>query len=211
MTDRFPLIVDTTDGNKLKELPAGDNLDLQGNGITNAQTISVSSLATGTLTVNGTQLSPVAFSGSYDDLTDTPTLFDKDYNSLNNKPTIPSILGDLDNVASHLPQDGQIVVYSATENRFTFEDRFSQIDLANYELSDLGDVAFSGPVTGKFIKFYAGGWRESNIDWSDVINKPTNISYFSNDAEYISKTELQTIVAASTDFADFQNRIANDL
>jgi hypothetical protein len=210
MTDRFPLVIDTDD-NKIKELPAGDNLDLQGSGVSNAQTITVSSLSTGTLTVNGTQLSSVAFSGNYDDLTNTPTLFDKDYNSLNNKPFIPSILGDLDNVASHTPQDGQIVVYSTDENRFTFEDRFSQIDLANYNLADLGDVAFSGPVTGKFIKFFAGGWRESNIEWNDVINKPTNVSYFSNDAGYISKTELKDIVAASSDFSDFQNRIANDL
>ena len=30
MANRFPLIVDPSDGNKIKELPPGDNLDLSG-------------------------------------------------------------------------------------------------------------------------------------------------------------------------------------
>lgn len=211
MTNRFPLVLDTTDDNKIKELPSGDNLDLQNSGIVNALTIQVNSLDTGTLTVNGTNFSSVAFSGSYDDLSDTPSQFDKDYNSLTNKPSIPSVFGDLANVAAHTPEDGQIVIWKTDENRFTFADRLSQIDLSNYELNDLGDVAFAGPVTDKFIKYYAGGWRESNIDWSDVINKPTNVSYFTNDADYITKTELKDIVANSVDFDDFKNKIANDL
>ena len=28
MANRIPLVVDTTDGNKIKEFPVGDNLDL---------------------------------------------------------------------------------------------------------------------------------------------------------------------------------------
>ena len=30
MTNRIPLVVDIEDGNKIKELPAGDNLNLEG-------------------------------------------------------------------------------------------------------------------------------------------------------------------------------------
>ena len=33
MANRFPLILDTADSNKIKELPSGDNLDLTGSGI----------------------------------------------------------------------------------------------------------------------------------------------------------------------------------
>ena len=36
MANRFPIIVDRDDQNKLKELPAGDNLDLTGSGIIGA-------------------------------------------------------------------------------------------------------------------------------------------------------------------------------
>ena len=41
MANRFPLVVDTDDGNKLKELPAGDQLDLANSGIANLTNLSV--------------------------------------------------------------------------------------------------------------------------------------------------------------------------
>ncbi len=65
MANRFPIIVDRDDQNKLKELPAGDNLDLTGSGIVGAGNIA----ATG-LTIGGVSYNP--FSGSYNDLTDKP-------------------------------------------------------------------------------------------------------------------------------------------
>ena len=46
MANRFPLILDTTDSNKIKELPSGDNLDLTGSGISAVGNITGS----GTLT-----------------------------------------------------------------------------------------------------------------------------------------------------------------
>ena len=52
MANRFPIIVDRDDQNKLKELPAGDNLDLTGSGIVGAGNIT----ATG-LTIGGVSLS----------------------------------------------------------------------------------------------------------------------------------------------------------
>ena len=33
MANRYPLVVDTTDGNKVKEIPNGDSLQLTGNSI----------------------------------------------------------------------------------------------------------------------------------------------------------------------------------
>ena len=64
MANRIPLVVDTSNGNKISELPASDNLDLA-----NSQIINVSSLSTGSLVINS-----VPFSGSYNDLTNTPTI-----------------------------------------------------------------------------------------------------------------------------------------
>ena len=64
MANRIPLVVDTSNGNKISELPATDNLDLA-----NSQIINVSSLSTGSLVINS-----VPFSGSYNDLTNTPTI-----------------------------------------------------------------------------------------------------------------------------------------
>jgi len=41
MANRFPLVVDTDDGNKLKEIPIGDQLDLANSGIANLSSLSV--------------------------------------------------------------------------------------------------------------------------------------------------------------------------
>jgi len=46
MANRFPLILDTADSNKIKELPSGDNLDLTGSGISAVESITSSSTIT---------------------------------------------------------------------------------------------------------------------------------------------------------------------
>ena len=50
MTNRFPLIVDSSGVAALKEIPSGDNLDLTGSGITGAGTVALTNL-----TVSGSQ------------------------------------------------------------------------------------------------------------------------------------------------------------
>ena len=80
MANRYPLVVDTTNNNKIKEIPNGDNLLLTGNSITGVIDITASgniSVAginmTGTLTYQGNPLLSVATSGAYSDLTGVPT------------------------------------------------------------------------------------------------------------------------------------------
>ena len=67
MANRFPIILDTNDKNRLKELPNGDSLDLANGGIRNANFVE-----TAQLILAGTTLTP--FSGSYTDLTGKPTI-----------------------------------------------------------------------------------------------------------------------------------------
>lgn len=57
MADRIPLIVDTTDSNKIKELPIGDNLLMTGSNITGVSGITAQSITTttGTFTNLNTQ------------------------------------------------------------------------------------------------------------------------------------------------------------
>lgn len=69
MANRFPLILDTTDGNKIKELPDGDNLDLTNTSITSVNDItSAGTIRAQELLVRGNTVAPVNFS----DLVDTP-------------------------------------------------------------------------------------------------------------------------------------------
>jgi len=59
MANRFPLIVDSNDGNQIKEIPAGDNLDLTDVSIVNAQNITaVGTLDAGILQVNNAIVEP---------------------------------------------------------------------------------------------------------------------------------------------------------
>ena len=47
MANRFPLVIDTSDGNKIKEIPIGDSIDLDNVGLANLQTLSVQGTLSG--------------------------------------------------------------------------------------------------------------------------------------------------------------------
>jgi len=94
MANRYPLVVDTTNNNKIKEIPNGDNLLLTGNSITGVIDITASgniSVAginmTGTLTYQGNPLVSVATSGAYSDLTGVPTNVSQFANDANYRST----------------------------------------------------------------------------------------------------------------------------
>lgn len=94
MANKFPLIFDTLDGNKIKELPNGDNLNLQGSSIvdvinvTATGAIQANSLAVNSISIQGSNLSTVARTGNYNDLLNKPSIFSGDFNDLTNKPVI---------------------------------------------------------------------------------------------------------------------------
>ena len=55
MANRFPLIVDVEDGNKLKEIPEGDSLNFSSVGIANLTSLSVTGALSGSsLSSSGT-------------------------------------------------------------------------------------------------------------------------------------------------------------
>ena len=82
MANRIPLVVDTADGNKIKELPINDNLDL-----TNSNLVGVNSVQTQTLSIAGTP-------------------FTLQYSELQGAPTIPADISDLTDTQSLLGQGG---------------------------------------------------------------------------------------------------------
>lgn len=79
MANRYPLVVDTSDSNKIKEIPNGDTLLLTGNSITGVVNVTASGdisaanlNVTGTITYNSNPLATVASSGAYSDLSGRP-------------------------------------------------------------------------------------------------------------------------------------------
>lgn len=178
MAVRYPLVVDTTDNNKIKELPSGDSLNLSGNDIVNvvnvtaSGTLTVQNLAveSTTFTIDGNSLNSIAFSGSYLDLTNTPTLFDGAYSSLSGKPSIPGSIEDLANVGSTAPTNGQVLVYNTTLGRYEpgninadFDNQFSLQDI-----DDLSNVVFIGDKTNDVLKFDNGVWKNLRVDYSEL-------------------------------------------
>ena len=126
MANRIPLVVDTSNGNKISELPASDNLDLA-----NSQIINVSSLSTGSLVINS-----VPFAGSYNDLT--------------NKPTIATDVASLTDVTSKIPtQLTQLNIADGTTGQVLTTDGSGNFTFSTVTSSG-GDtiVVQGGDITG---------------------------------------------------------------
>jgi len=195
MANRFPLVVDTSDQNKIKELPAGDNLNLSGSGIVNAASIAVNgSLSAQSISVNGTSLATVATTGSYNDLTNTPIAFSGSYNDLTNRPTIPTTTRTLGDVQNIEPSNGDALIYNSIAGRYEPVAIQTTFDLGNFNLDALNNVITPGDSTNKFLKYYAGAWRAANVTYAEVQNTPTALSQFTNDVGFItSETDSQTL------------------
>lgn len=200
MTNRIPLIVDTADANKIKELPAGDNLDLTSSAITNATSITT----TGTLTaaqvnVNGTNLAAIATTGNYDDLDNTPLLFSGDYSDLTNKPYIPIRTFELYDVLNTPASQGDVLQWNALNTQWEPTSLAAQVDISEKTLNELQNVIITGDAENKFLKFYAGAWRTANVTYAEVQNTPTSLSEFINDAGFItSDTDSQELTFDGT-------------
>lgn len=122
--------------------------------------------------MNKPNLATVATSGSYDDLTNKPNLFDGNYNNLTNKPTL------FDGDYNSLTNTPAIPTVPTNVSAFTND--------ANYITSD--DIP-----------------TQVNADWNaesglaQILNKPTiptiptNISAFHNDSQYVTFSEYVDI------------------
>jgi hypothetical protein len=201
MANRFPLIIDTSDNNKIKELPVGDNLDLTGSNIVNAGSIQTTgSVTAGSLNVNGQNIATVALSGDYNDLDNTPVAFTGAYNDLTGKPTIPSSIRELSDVQDTEPSNGEVLVWNSLLGRFEPGEIDTSIDLSTSTLQDLGNVIISGPADNKYLKYYSGAWRAANVTYAEVQNAPTLLSQFVNDAGFItSDSDSQTLTLDGTE------------
>ena len=126
------------------------------------------------------------FDGDFNSLTNKPTLFDGNYSNLTNQPAIPVNLGDLTNVSSVAPADGQHLVwnnatglwtpsaastggssYSDTDARnaisattgLSYNNSTGVMGL-NASISDLLDVSSSGVTNGQVLK-----WNSTTSVW----------------------------------------------
>jgi hypothetical protein len=167
MADRFPLVVDTTDSNKIKEIPNGDNLTLTGNSITGvvditaSGTITAGALNVPGITVGGSNLATVATTGAYSDLTGVPT-------------NVSTFTNDSNYVAS----GANISAFTNNAGYLTSADFATNVTnkpttLAGYGITDAATVA-------------QGTLADSATQPGD------NISTLTNDAGFVTLTQLQS-------------------
>lgn len=167
MADRYPLVIDTNDDNRLKEIPNGDNLLLTGNSITGAVNITASGdissaniNVTGDFTYRGTVLSSVSSSGAYGDLTGAPTLLSQFTNDLNFRSS-----GD--NVSVFTNDAGYL-----TSVDFATDVTNKPTTLGGYGITDAATTAQGSLAT-------------------TALQPGSNVSSLNNDAQYITLSEIQ--------------------
>ena len=195
-TKEIELTCETSDGESVVKVDVSDLVDTYsaGNGLAlenNVFSIKLNPESEEYLTVdqNGLKLSGLnnfitmadveakgysTFDGSYNSLTDTPTIPQKveeledasDYAKVND---IPTKLTDLDNDGNFVTDEN----YSHIDNNFSNEDKDK---LDGIEPRAKANVQ--------------SDWNESDTE-SDafILNKPTNVSDFANDANYITAND----------------------
>ena len=167
MADRYPLVIDTSDQNQIKEIPNGDNLLLTGNSITGAVNITASGtvssanvIVTGDLTYKGTLLSNVATTAAYSDLTGAPTLLSQFTND-------PEFRSTGDNVSVFTNDIGYLTTVDFASNVFN-----KPTTLGGYGITDAATIVQGSLAT-------------------TALQPGANVSTLSNDAQYVTLPDLQ--------------------
>lgn len=192
MANRFPLVLDTTDNNKIKEIQAGDNLNLTDNSIVGVQNITaLGTIDAADIKVNGNRLVAQAFN----DLTDTPATFigapnyfvkvKADGTGLEYRP-----LSDLGNIEiDTITVDTSIVpTTDGTGNLGLEGKKFNEIvatTLKGNLVSFNEEIVFDA-TTGK-------------ISYAALQGVPTFLSEFTDDVGYLQVADLDTTLAGLFD------------
>jgi hypothetical protein len=201
MANRFPLILDTQDGNKIKELPDGDNLNLQGSSIINVQNIQ----SNGIIDAVGIRISGEALqSQSILDLNDTPSSFEGFANSIlkvkNDESGIDFFgfddfgditLGNVTLTGSILPEFDNIGSIGSSTTRIS---EVWAVELRGNLKSLSGEIVFDA-TTGR-------------INYAAILNAPSNLSQFNNDENFVKSSSLATL---TQDLFDNNEIVINDI
>ena len=192
MANRFPLVLDTTDNNKIKEIQAGDNLNLTDNSITGVQNITaLGTIDAADIRVAGNRLVAQTFA----DLTDTPATFvgspnyfvkvKADGTGLEYRP-----LSDLGNIEiDTITVDTSIVpTIDGTGNIGTADFKFNEI-FANQIKANL--VSYGGSTV-----FDASTGK---ISYTALQGSPTFLSEFTDDIGFLRTADLDTTLAGLFD------------
>lgn len=192
MANRFPLVLDTTDNNKIKEIQAGDNLNLADNSIVGVQNITaLGTIDAADIRVAGNRLVAQTFS----DLTDTPASFigapnyfvkvKADGTGLEYRP-----LSDLGNIEIDTITVDTGIVPSVNE--------FANIGSDDFKFNEIVAATLKGNLVSynDEIVFNA---TTGLISYAALQGAPSFLSEFTDDVGYLRTTDLDTTLAGLFD------------
>jgi hypothetical protein len=211
MANRFPLVVDTDDGNRLKEIPSGDSLDFSSVGIANLTSLSVSGslssstmATTGNVSVGGT----LNVTGASTISTLTATTMTATSLTLNGNAVVPQIQSDWTetntgsaafilnkpvlNQIDNLNDIGDVFVSDAILNDvLTYDGTSWQASPAagGVQLSDFSVVTNPASGQGSLIYNAAGVFTFTP---ANALTAGSNISLLTNDSEFTTIAEINT-------------------
>lgn len=203
MANRYPLILDTTDGNKIKELPENDNLYLRTNSIEEVQDINaLGTINAADITIAGQRLQ----AQSILDLTDTPsTLAGQANQVLKVNATEDGIdfvdiadIGDI--TAGTITITGNINPdQTATSNLGNSSKQFNEIqgrdlygNLRGYD----GTLVFDAD--------------NNQILYAAIVGAPDSLSEFTNDVGYITLSQVSTYIENNLTISNFKGSVFAD-
>jgi len=145
MANRFPLVVDTDDGNKIKEIPVGDQLDLANSGIANLTQLSVSgALSSSTISTTG----DITIGGTVNAGTAEITTLNATNINLGGESVGVPVQSD----------------WNETDNTsLAFILNKPTVDVGVDELGDIGDVTVDLRQTGDFLQWNGISWRPQAV------------------------------------------------
>jgi len=165
MANRYPLVVDTTNGNKIREIPNGDNLQLTGNSVigvvdvTASGTVSANEINATSIKKGGTELATVAVTGAFSDITGGPTQLSDLTDDLN-------VLVPGDNVGTLTNNVGYLTTVAFADLTTT------PTTLAGYGITDAATTAQGGLA-------------------STAVQPGASVSVLVNDAGYLTLADIQ--------------------
>ena len=192
MANRFPLILDTTDNNKIKEIQSGDNLNLAENNIVGVQNITaLGTIDAADIRVAGNRLVAQAFA----DLTDTPNSFvgspnyfvkvKADGTGLEYRPL--SDLGNID-IDTITVDTGIVPSVNLVGNIGTLNARFDQV----------AATTLYGNLRGYNNELVFNA-ETSKISYAALEGAPQFLSEFTNDVGYLRTVDLDDQLAGLFD------------
>lgn len=192
--------------NTLGAIKVGTNLSIAADGTlsADAQSITVDSALSSTSTnpvenrvinaalgakANTADLADVATSGDYDDLLNKPTI-----PTVNNATlTIQRNNTTVDTFTANASQDKSINIVVPTATSDLTNDSGFLTSIPTASANTLGGIKVGAglSITDGVLSVTGGGVADA-VEWTNVLNKPTNVSYWTNDAGYITSAALPT-------------------